>query len=72
MDSKTINNLMDNFSSRNIQSEFFQSLDEVKDYILNSIPHNCTVGIGHSGTLQAMDITNALVSRGNIVGSFQS
>ncbi|WP_160671875.1 lactate utilization protein [Clostridium sp. C8-1-8] len=67
MDSKTINRLRDNFSSRNIQTEFFKSLAEVKDYILNSIPPNCAVGIGHSVTLQAMDITNALVSRGNIV-----
>lgn len=59
--------LKENFKMRNIGVEYFQTLNEVKDYILNSIPLESTIGIGHSVTLQIMDITAALIERGNIV-----
>lgn len=67
MDLNTIKKLKENFKMRNIDLEFFESLDEAKSYILDNITTNCTVGIGHSMTLQKMDITQSLIERGNIV-----
>jgi len=42
-------------------------LEEVKSLILDIVPVESTIGIGHSVTLQKMDITNSLLERGNIV-----
>jgi hypothetical protein len=40
----------------------------MQSYILNSIPVECSIGIGHSITLQKMNITRwSLIERGNIV-----
>ncbi|WP_426351294.1 lactate utilization protein [Alloiococcus sp. CFN-8] len=59
--------LKENFRLRNIEVEAFDSLNEIKAYILNIIPSNSTIGIGHSLTLQKMNITHLLSERGNIV-----
>ena len=59
--------LKENFKLRNIDVEFFETLEDVKLYILSIIPVNCTIGIGHSATLQKINITNSLLERGNIV-----
>lgn len=59
--------IINNFGSRNIEVEFFDSMLEVKDRLLNMIPKEAAVGVGHSATLEAMAITTALASRGNIV-----
>lgn len=59
--------IKENFKERNIEVSFFKNLSEAKLQILKLININDTVGIGHSGTLQAMDITNELILRGNIV-----
>jgi len=67
MDIEVINRLKENFRLRNIEVEYFVTLEDVKSYILNIIPNKCTVGIGHSLTLQKMNITNSLLERGNIV-----
>lgn len=67
MNIETIRALRENFRSRNIEVEYFDTLEEVKAYILNTVPVECTVGIGHSITLQKLHITGALLRRGNIV-----
>lgn len=67
MDTEKINKLKKNFKARNMEVEYFDTLEEVKSFILKTIPLNCTVGIGHSATLQKMDITNLLLERGNVV-----
>lgn len=59
--------LKENFKDRNIDAEYFETLEDVKSYILNLIPQDCRVGIGHSATLQEMNITNLLIERGNTV-----
>ncbi|MEW9095493.1 MAG: lactate utilization protein [Clostridiaceae bacterium] len=59
--------LKENFKLRNIEVQYFETLENVKSYILNIIPMECTIGIGHSATLQKIDITNSLLERGNIV-----
>ncbi|MBI6873299.1 lactate utilization protein [Clostridium aciditolerans] len=59
--------LKKNFKLRNIEVQYFETLENVKSFILNIIPIKCTIGIGHSVTLQKLDITNALLERGNIV-----
>lgn len=67
MNIETIRALRENFRSRNIEVEYFDTLEEVKAYILHTVPAECTVGIGHSITLQKLHITGALLQRGNIV-----
>lgn len=62
-----INKLKGNFKSRNIEVECFNNLEEVKSRILNIIPIECSIGIGHSSTLKKINITNSLLQRGNIV-----
>ncbi|MBU5484372.1 lactate utilization protein [Clostridium sp. MSJ-11] len=59
--------LKENFKLRNIEVQYFETLENVKSYILNIIPMECTIGIGHSATLQKVDITSSLLERGNIV-----
>lgn len=59
--------LQENFRKRNIQVEYFDSLESVKTHILSVIPKGKTIGIGHSQTLQKMDITNELLKRDCIV-----
>lgn len=59
--------LIENFNSRNIDVEFFNTLDEVRDKILDIIPLNKTVGIGNSQTLKKLNVSKALSERGNIV-----
>ncbi|HAQ41728.1 MAG TPA: lactate utilization protein [Clostridiales bacterium] len=59
--------LKENFKNRNIEVNWFETLGEVKSYILNIVPVDCNIGIGHSATLQKMGITNSLLGRGNIV-----
>lgn len=67
MDIEKLNRLKENFKLRNIEVKYFETLEDVKLYILDCIPTSCTVGIGHSVTLQKIDITNSLLERGNIV-----
>lgn len=59
--------LIENFRLRNIEAKYYENIEDARDVILSLIPIECTVGIGHSATLQKMDITNQLVERGNIV-----
>lgn len=67
MDANSINSLKENFRVRNIEVEYFETLDQVKNHILKIIGEECTIGIGHSATLQTMDIVEKLISRGNQV-----
>lgn len=62
-----INKLLTNFRLRNIEVSYFDTIEEAANMILKLIPVECTVGIGHSATLQKMNITNLLIERGNIV-----
>jgi L-lactate utilization protein LutC len=67
MDINTVNKLKENFKMRNIEIEYFESLKEVKLSLLKIIDEGCTVGIGHSATLQKMNIVSALIERGTVV-----
>jgi L-lactate utilization protein LutB len=67
MDTDKILKLKENFDKRNIEVQCFENLDDVKSYILEMIPIDSMIGIGHSATLQKMDLTNTLLKRGNIV-----
>jgi hypothetical protein len=67
VDLDVFNKIKRNFRMRNIEVEYFQTLKYVKSYILDIIPTECTVGIGHSATLQKIDIAQSLIERGNIV-----
>lgn len=59
--------LKENFKMKNIEVAYFETLEDAKLCILNIIPIESTVGIGHSATLQKMNITHSLMERGNIV-----
>ncbi|MCM1990634.1 lactate utilization protein [Oceanirhabdus seepicola] len=61
------NKLKENFKRRNIEVSYFETLHEVQQHIFEIIPSKSTVGIGHSVTLQKMDLTNLLIKRGNTV-----
>jgi len=52
---------------RNIAVQYFDTLEDVKSYILKTVPIECTIGIGHSATLQKINITHSLLERENIV-----
>lgn len=67
MNDEKFEKLKENFKLRNIEVKYFDSLEEVKSYILDIIPVECSIGIGHSATLQMMNITNLLLERGNVV-----
>ena len=62
-----IERLISNFKSRNIEVMCFDNLDDAKNEILNLISMEVSIGIGHSETIQKMDITKILKERGNIV-----
>ena len=62
-----VNKLLNNFKLRNIEVSYFDTIQDATNNILKLIPIECTVGIGHSSTLQEMNITNLLVERGNVV-----
>lgn len=59
--------LKENFKSKGIEVIYFDYIEEAKEYILTTISETCTVGIGHSATLQRMDIVKQLIERGNTV-----
>ena len=67
MNKDVLYKLKQNFKNRNIDVEYFENLNDIKSYILKLIPSDCKVGIGHSATLQCMDITNSPIQRGNTV-----
>ncbi|MFZ5966921.1 MAG: lactate utilization protein [Bacillota bacterium] len=56
-----------NFSCRNIEVSFFDTMEAVKEKIVALIPEDCSVGIGNSKTLKAMNISQILKERGNIL-----
>lgn len=62
-----IEKLINNLNRRNIQAFYFETLDEVKEKILETISEEATIGIGNSQTLKKMDISLALSQRGNVV-----
>lgn len=67
MDAEKLEKLVVNFKQRNIEVNYFDSLEDIKSYILDIVPVKSTIGIGHSVTLQKMNITNSLLERGNVV-----
>jgi Uncharacterised ACR, YkgG family COG1556. len=67
MEDEKLSTIKSNFKLRNIEVEYFETIDKVKAQILNTIPINSSVGIGHSATLQRMNITEELLDRGNVV-----
>lgn len=67
MDTERINKLKRNFKLRNIEVELFETLEDVKSYILSIIPIESSIGIGHSGTLHKISMSQTLINRGNKV-----
>ncbi|WP_105616469.1 lactate utilization protein [Vallitalea okinawensis] len=67
MDINLMEKMRCNFQRRNIEVEFYDDINELKDNILNIIPLYCSVGIGNSATLKKIGISEDLGSRGNIV-----
>lgn len=67
MPDSRIQKLISNFKSRNIDVFFLESFSEVNHKLLQMIPGDCTVGIGHSITVQNTGIVQKLVERGNTV-----
>lgn len=65
--SYAIKELESNFRKRNMAALWFATFEDVGNYLLEVIPGDCTVGIGHSQTLQGIGITQALRERGNTV-----
>ena len=59
--------LVNNFNKRNIDVLWFNTFDEIKNYLLFQIPKRAKIGIGNSKTINNIGITNALIERGNIV-----
>lgn len=66
MDSR-IKSLISNLKSRNIDAFFLESFNEMNEKLLKIIPDNCTIGVGHSITVQNSGIIKRLIERGNIV-----
>lgn len=62
-----IQGLINNFKARNIDAFFLESVDEAREKLLEMIPSNCTVGIGHSQTVEKSGVVQKLIERGNIV-----
>lgn len=67
MDKEKLETLIKNFKLRNIEVSYFDTIKDVKVEMLRIIPADCTIGIGHSSTLQEMNISEILLERGNIV-----
>lgn len=67
MEIELIKKLKENFALRNIEVSYFETLQDAKAYLLEILPHQHTVGIGHSATLQNMNLTDTLIARGNLV-----
>lgn len=59
MDDK-IKSLIDNLKCRNIDANYFENKEQVRDKIIEMIPLDCTVGIGNSQTLISMGISELL------------
>lgn len=62
-----IEKLISNLNRRNIEAFYFETLDEVRERILETIPKESTIGIGNSQTLKKMNISQTLSQRGNVV-----
>jgi len=67
MEDRVKQEIIGNFKSRNIDVEFFDSLANVNDKIINLISKDCSIGIGNSKTLKEMNISEILINRGNVV-----
>lgn len=67
MDIEIKNNIINNFKGRNIEVFIFDNIREAKERILQLIPEEASVGIGHSATLEVMKLTALLSERGNQV-----
>jgi hypothetical protein len=62
-----IQRLISNLELRNIDAFFIESFDEASNKILKMIPDDCTVGVGHSITVQDSGIVRKLIERGTTV-----
>lgn len=67
MPDKRIQKLMDNLKQRNIDAFYLESFDEVSGKLLQMIPEDCTIGVGHSITVHNSGIVNKLIERGNTI-----
>lgn len=67
MDEITKLEIIKNFKSRNIDVAFFETLEDVKERIIEIVPADCSVGIGNSKTLKELDISGILRAGGTNV-----
>ncbi|GKX29537.1 lactate utilization protein [Vallitalea longa] len=67
MDNVTKEVIIANFRQRNISAEFYNNVEDVNNRILELIPQDCSIGVGHSTTLEQMEIMKKLSDRGNIM-----
>jgi hypothetical protein len=47
MNEEKLKKLVRNFKQRNIEVEYFERLEDVKSFILNMVPIESTIRIGH-------------------------
>lgn len=67
MQDSKIQRLISNFKLRNIEAFYVETFEEANERLLQMIPGDCTVGIGHSMTLQNSGVIEKLIERGNTV-----
>lgn len=67
MSDSRIQKLIKNLKQRNIDAFYMESFREVNERLLQMIPGDCTIGIGHSITVQSSGVVEKLIERGNIV-----
>ncbi|SCZ05662.1 lactate utilization protein [Alkaliphilus peptidifermentans] len=64
---KRVEILIDNLKKRNISGEYFESLEDAKEWLVDSIPKGVIIGVGNSQTLKKMNISTILLEKGHVV-----
>lgn len=64
---KRVEILIDNLKKRNINGEYFESLEDAKEWLVDSIPKGVIIGVGNSQTLKKMNISTILLEKGHVV-----
>lgn len=67
MADKKVIDVISNFQANGIKCKFFESSNDAKDYILDSIGPEQSIGIGGSKTILDMSLYDDLVNKGNAV-----
>lgn len=62
-----IQKTLDSLRRRRVPARFFSEPGRAKDFLLEQIPMDATVGVGNSRTVKALGVVEALRERGNVV-----